>query len=230
MGWLAVLLHAWLLMQGMFANSVFNISLGYVISLVTWMTVLLFLLSALSRNMINLGVFVMPVGFLGLLIGRFLTGEPVLVEHPASPLLWWHLGIALVAFGFLCIAAAQAILLYLQDKFLHSHHPGKLFPILPSIQTMEKNLFRLTVMGVILLTPNLIIGMAYRYHQEGQPLAFNHHILLSFLAWFGFTVLLFGHRIYGWRGMVAARWTLSAFGILVLAYFGSRFVTSVLLS
>ena len=228
-GWAAAVLHAWLLARGMLSASALNLSLGYVFSLVTLMTVLVFLLSTLARDMFNLGLFVMPVGLLGLLVGLFLTGQPVPVENP-SALQWWHLGIALVAFGFLCIAAAQALLLYLQDRHLHSHRPGNLLPSLPPIQTMEQNLFWLTMIGVILLTMNLVVGMVYLYHQQGRTLAFNHHILLSFLAWLGFAGLLYGHRIYGWRGTVAARWTLAAFGVLILAYFGTRFVTSVVLS
>ena len=34
----------------------------------------------------------------------------------------------------------------------------------------------------------------------------------------------------GWRGRIAAKWTMIAFGVLILAYFGSRFVTSIILS
>lgn len=228
-GWTAALLHAWLLARGMLAGPALDLALGYVFSLVSLMTVLVFLLSTLNRDVFNLGLFVMPVGLLGLLVGLFLAGRPVLLENP-SALQWWHLGIALVAFGFLCIAAAQALLLYLQDRHLHNHRPGSLLPSLPPIQTMENNLFWLTMIGVILLTLNLVVGMVYLYHQQGRTLAFNHHILLSFIAWLGFAGLLSGHRIYGWRGIVAARWTLSAFGVLILAYFGTRFVTTVILS
>ncbi len=228
-GWAAILLHAWLLMRGMLSTGAINLSLNHVVSLVSLMTVLVFLLSVWAREVINLGLFVMPVGLLGLLVGLFLTGQPVILENPTLPQ-WWHLGIALVAFGFLCSAAAQALLLYFQDRQLQRHRPGRLWPSLPPIETMENNLFRLTLIGVILLTLNLVIGMIYRYHEQGQALAFNHHILLSFLAWLGFSGLLSGHWIYGWRGTVAARWTLTAFGILILAYFGSQFVTTVILS
>lgn len=229
LGWIAAILHAWLLVSGMHQEGGLNLALGYVFSLVSLMTVVVYLLATITGNVINLGLFVMPLGLLGLLVGLFLTGT----ELPVSdvPMIqWWHLGIALLAFGFLCIASAQAFLLYIQDRHLHSHRPGSLLPALPPIQTMERNLFRLTLIGVVLLTLNLVVGMGYQYAQEGRTLAFNHHVLLSFIAWLGFAALLAGHRIYGWRGAVAARWTLAAFGILVLAYFGTRFVTSIILS
>jgi ABC-type uncharacterized transport system permease subunit len=37
-------------------------------------------------------------------------------------------------------------------------------------------------------------------------------------------VLLIGRAVYGWRGRSAVGWTLSGFGVLALAYFGSKFV------
>ena len=229
LGWIGAILHIWLLADGMLDDASLNLALGYVFSLVALMTVLVYLFATTTGNVINLGVFAMPVGFLGLLVGIFFTGEDVHVRE-VPMIQWWHLGIALLAFGFLCIAAAQAFLLHFQDRHLHSHRPGSLLPALPPIQTMERNLFRLTLIGFVLLTLNLATGMGYQYVQEGRTLAFNHHVLLSILAWMGFAALLAGHRIYGWRGAVAARWTLSAFGILVLAYFGTRFVTTIILS
>jgi len=42
-------------------------------------------------------------------------------------------------------------------------------------------------------------------------------------------VLLFSHHRLGWRGMRAVRWTLGGFGVLLVAYFGSKFVLEVLL-
>jgi ABC-type uncharacterized transport system permease subunit len=44
------------------------------------------------------------------------------------------------------------------------------------------------------------------------------------VAWGVFTTLLAGHGLYGWRGRIAIRWTLSGFFILMLAFFGSKFV------
>jgi ABC-type uncharacterized transport system permease subunit len=56
-----------------------------------------------------------------------------------------------------------------------------------------------------------------------------HHTLLSLASWMLYASLLAGHRLLGWRGTTAVRWSLIAFGFLVLAYFGSKFVIEVLL-
>jgi ABC-type uncharacterized transport system permease subunit len=63
----------------------------------------------------------------------------------------------------------------------------------------------------------------------GKPLRFTHHIVLSIIAWAVFGMLLVGRRLYGWRGRTAVRWTLAGFTLLVLGYFGSKFVLEVLL-
>jgi ABC-type uncharacterized transport system permease subunit len=39
-----------------------------------------------------------------------------------------------------------------------------------------------------------------------------------------FGVLLIGRMRFGWRGRPAVQWTLSGFGVLAIAYFGSKFV------
>jgi ABC-type uncharacterized transport system permease subunit len=41
--------------------------------------------------------------------------------------------------------------------------------------------------------------------------------------------LLLGRRVWGWRGQKAIRWTLAGFLLLILAYFGSKFVLELIL-
>jgi ABC-type uncharacterized transport system permease subunit len=56
-----------------------------------------------------------------------------------------------------------------------------------------------------------------------------HKTVLSVLAWLVFGGLLLGRRVWGWRGRKAIVWTLSGFAILILAYFGSKFVLELIL-
>ena len=44
-----------------------------------------------------------------------------------------------------------------------------------------------------------------------------------------FAVLLWGKHRLGWRGTTAVRWTVAGFGLLILAYFGSKFVLELVL-
>ena len=49
-----------------------------------------------------------------------------------------------------------------------------------------------------------------------------HKTVLSIASWAVFGALLLGRLFMGWRGRTAVRWTLSGFGVLLLAYFGSK--------
>ena len=53
--------------------------------------------------------------------------------------------------------------------------------------------------------------------------------VFGILSWLIFAALLGGRAIYGWRGRIAVRWTLTGFLMLVLAYVGSKFVLEVIL-
>lgn len=206
-----------------------NLALGNVVSLVAWMTAALFLAASLRKQTLNLGLIVMPWGLLGLVIGWLAPGEAFLLEDLPRGI-GRHIAIAIPAYGVLSIAFAQALILWMQENRLRKPNPGRFFPALPALEAMESNLFQLTLLGFVLLTVNLVTGMVNTWQNYGSLLLFNHHILLALLAWGGFGGLLLGRRVFGWRGRVAARWTIIAFVLLALAYFGTRFVSGVILS
>jgi ABC-type uncharacterized transport system permease subunit len=56
-----------------------------------------------------------------------------------------------------------------------------------------------------------------------------HHTVLTTLSWLVYVGFLMGHYVFGWRGITAVRWNLSAFGLLLLGYVGSKFVLEYLL-
>jgi ABC-type uncharacterized transport system permease subunit len=98
---------------------------------------------------------------------------------------------------------------------------------LPPLQTMESLLFEMLAVGIIMLTLGLGTGFIYMDDMLAQQVA--HKTLLSLCAWVIFAGLLVGHYRFGWRGRVAVRWTLVGFGLLLLAYFGSKLVIEYLL-
>jgi ABC-type uncharacterized transport system permease subunit len=135
-----------------------------------------------------------------------------------------HLVLSLLAYGTLTLAAVQAILLWIQDASLRHKHFGALSRILPSLQPLERLLFHLIRVGFALLTLVILSGAIFSEQIFGQPFTFNHKVVVSLLAWLVFGLLLVGHRRYGWRGRAAVRWTLGGYILLLLAYFGVRFI------
>lgn len=85
---------------------------------------------------------------------------------------------------------------------------------------METLLFRFIGAGFVLLTLALATGFMYLEDIFAQHLV--HKTVLSIASWAVFGALLLGRLFMGWRGRTAVRWTLSGFGVLLLAYFGSK--------
>ena len=78
-----------------------------------------------------------------------------------------------------------------------------------------------------LLTLTLVTGVLFVDDLLAQKLV--HKTVLSVLSWLAFGALLFGRWRYGWRGSMAVRWTLAAMMLLLLAFFGSKFVIELVL-
>lgn len=224
----ALVLHAYLLFTHLYDDQGLNLALANAISLVAWVVVTLFVLTTLLRPVHNLGIFIMPLATLVVFAQWLWPGAPLLLTKPS---LWEsiHITISLLAYGLLAIAAAQSLLLIIQENQIRHRHPAGFIRALPPLETMELLMFQMIGVGFILLTLTLITGLFFSEELFNQPLRFSHHIVLSISSWLIFLVLLLGHWRFGWRGRIAANWTLGAFVLLVLAYFGTKFVLEILL-
>ena len=92
---------------------------------------------------------------------------------------------------------------------------------------MEAMLFELLWIGVALLTIAIASGVVFIDNIFAQSLV--HKTTLTIAAWLLFSTLLWGHYQLGWRSNTAVRFTLVGFGLLVLAFFGSKLVLEVIL-
>jgi len=88
-------------------------------------------------------------------------------------------------------------------------------------------MFRLIGAGFVLLTLTLLSGVLFVDNLFAQHLV--HKTVLSIAAWIVFGVLLFGRWRWGWRGRRAVRLTLAGTLVLLLAFFGSKFVLELVL-
>ena len=95
------------------------------------------------------------------------------------------------------------------------------------LQTMESLMFQMLAIGFTLLTLALVTGILFLEDIFAQHLVYK--TFLSIAAWGIFSILLWGRWTFGWRGRKAIRWTLSGFGLLILAYFGSKLVLEIIL-
>jgi ABC-type uncharacterized transport system permease subunit len=138
-----------------------------------------------------------------------------------------HAWCALLAYATLAVAALLAVLLWIQEGALRRREFHGWLRALPPLTELEALLFRTIAVGFALLTATLLTGLLFVENLLAQHLV--HKTVLSVLSWLAFGALLLGRWRYGWRGATAVRWTLGAMTLLVLAFFGSKFVLEMVL-
>jgi ABC-type uncharacterized transport system permease subunit len=138
-----------------------------------------------------------------------------------------HAWCALLAYATLAVAALLAILLWAQERALRRRELHRWLRALPPLTELESLLFRTIAVGFVLLTATLLSGVLFVEDLLAQHLI--HKTVLSVLSWLAFGALLLGRWRRGWRGTTAVRWTLVAMALLLLAFFGSKFVLELLL-
>ncbi|HUR41783.1 MAG TPA: cytochrome c biogenesis protein CcsA [Verrucomicrobiae bacterium] len=223
----ALVLHAGLLLGAIFKGG--NLALGVTeaSSVFSWQAAVLLWLLCLLRPVQALGIAIYPLAAVAVL-GAALMPTSITAIPLADWKIQMHVVLSLFSAGFLTLAAAQALTLAIQDRLLHSHEPNRIVRALPPLQAMEQLLFLLIGLGFFILTLALLSGLIFVDDLMAQHLA--HKTVLSVLAWAMFGALLWGRWRRGWRGRTAIRWALSGYGMLVLAYFGSKLVLEQILS
>jgi ABC-type uncharacterized transport system permease subunit len=226
-GFLALIAHGFVLYMSMASSIGINLGFYNALSLISAFITLSTLVSALRHPVGILCALMMP--FASAFIALDITNTTThLVAPGSSNGLIFHILSSLIAYSILGLSAMYAIMLSIQNSFLHNHQPGGIVRLLPPLKTMESLLFETIMIGFICLTLSLATGLIYLENMFAQQLA--HKTVLSMVAWLVFAILLFGHKYMGWRGRTAIRWTLGGFASLMLAYFGSKFVLEVLLN
>ena len=178
-----------------------------------------------TGRMRALGVVVFPLSATVLLLYA-LYGHATKPE-PHDWRLLLHAWLALLAYATLAVSAVLAIFLWLQERALRRREFHSWLRALPPLTELESLLFRSIAVGFVLLSATLLTGMLFVEDLLAQHLV--HKTVLSVLSWLAFGALLLGRWQRGWRGATAVRWTLTAMALLVLAFFGSKFVLELIL-
>ncbi|QKH36441.1 cytochrome c biogenesis protein CcsA [Achromobacter pestifer] len=232
----ALVLHGIGLQQSMLGAQHLFIGWALALSAAIWLGMVVFWLESLLVRIDGLQLLLLPAATIASgLAALFPQGQ--FVPHANDTWLRVHLLIALAAYGLITIAALHAMMMALLDR--HLHRPleapaersiiGRVLDSQPPLLVQEQLLFRIIWIGFIVLTLAVGTGSVASMKLTGKILPFDHKTVFTLLSWLTFGVLLAGRHIWGWRGRVALRWTLTGFGFLILAYTGSRFVLEMIL-
>lgn len=224
----ALVIHAAGLYDALFAEVGMRFSFSFALSLMMWLAVLIYWLESFMARMEGMQPMVLP-------LAAACTALPVifpqvhLVANASATGFKLHFLAAMLAYSFLTLSALHAIFMGFTESALHKRSLRHSLSSLPPLLTMEKLLFRMLMLGFILLSLTVGSGVFFSEELFGKPLTLDHKTLFAFASWGIFATLLVGRHAWGWRGKRALRWTLAGFALLILAYVGSRFVAEVIL-
>ncbi|MBK6357594.1 MAG: cytochrome c biogenesis protein CcsA [Betaproteobacteria bacterium] len=224
----ALFIHAAGLYDALFAEVGMRFSFSFALSLMMWLAVLIYWLESFMARMEGMQPMVLPLAAVCTALPIFFPNVH-LVAHASATGFKLHFLAAMLAYSLLTLSALHAIFMGFTENALHKRALKRSLSSLPPLLTMEKLLFRMLLIGFILLTLTVGSGVFFSEALFGKPLSVDHKTLFAFASWGIFATLLIGRHAWGWRGKRALRWTLAGFALLVLAYVGSRFVAEVIL-
>jgi ABC-type uncharacterized transport system permease subunit len=225
----ALVLHAMLIYRGVVVAEGLNLGLANAVSLMVWLTALIYWLAGLAYpNLSGMQGLMAPIALAAVLLQFALPARHV-VTYTAEPLFTLHFAIAMLAYALFIVATVHAVVMLAEEKWLHRGVMPPFLKALPPLMEMEALLFRILLAAFILLTLTVVTGVFFSELLFGKPFAFSHKNVFAMLSWLIFGGLLAGHHLRGWRGKKAVRWTLVGFTMLLLAYVGSKFVLEIIL-
>ena len=221
-------IHAYGLFNTLLSHDGMHFSFGLALSLMMWLAVLIYWLESFMARMEGMQPMVLPLAAVCAILPAIFPTDHV-VAHAGATGFQFHFLAAMLAYSLLTLAALHAIFMGFTENALHRRIIKRSLASLPSLMAMESLLFRMLMLGFILLTLAVGSGLLFSELIFGKPLTLDHKIFFAIASWCIFATLLFGRHVWGWRGKRALRLTLAGFGLLILAYFGSRFVVEIIL-
>lgn len=221
----ALILHAVALHGHLFTDAGIDLGFFNALSLLAGILALLLVVSATTQPTEHLGIAIFPVAAISMMLELLFPSGRVL--RLGGSLLDVHVLFSVTAYAMLTLAAFQAVLLSVQERHLRERRPGGFIRGLPPMQSMERLMFQMLGAGFVLQSLSLATGFVHVEDLFAQHVA--HKTFFAVAAWAVFAILLAGRLLFGWRGRVAIRWTLTGAAFLLLSYLGSKLVLELVL-
>lgn len=221
-------LHGLTLLPEWFAQAGFRFGFASSVSWTLWLAVLLLWVESFFQRLPRITALIFPVAAVACLLPTWFEGVVIMEQPPA--LFRSHILLAMLAYSAFAVAAAHAMVMMALETALH--RGGRASPWwddMPALISLDHTLVRITWAGFVLLTFTLLSGVWVNIWLGHPPLRIDHKTFFTLVTWGMVAIFFLGRKTRGWRGRVAAKFALAGFGLLLLAYVGSRFVLEVLI-
>ena len=223
---IGIIVHGQAIFSLILPRNGFDLTIGNAVSMIGLELAIIGLIAALEPTLRGMsGGLIFLAAFTVMLMGA--SGDTA----NGVALAWQvkaHVLVALLSYGLLTVGTIVAIFALIQERRLRAAKLSPANQLFAPLETTEKMLFIVAATGFAGLTLAIATGSTFVNDLFEQHLA--HKFGLSVLAWLVFGILLAGRFWKGWRGKHAIQLYLGGFGLLCLAYFGSRFILEELLN
>jgi ABC-type uncharacterized transport system permease subunit len=138
--------------------------------------------------------------------------------------LYIHIIFSLASYGFLVLAGMQAFILKYQINSVKNIHNSSILNSFPPIEEMGNIMYKLIIVGFVLLTLSLLSGLPYTAIRV--DIGIEQKILFSIIAWITFLYLIVKKSYYGIKDIAAANMTIGGLIFLLLAYLGTKLLVN----
>ena len=216
--------HGGLLTHEVILDPSHGLGIADVVSVIAWLLAAIGLFAAWQPGFRLVGGIVLGLAAAMMLIPALWH------EDGVDPLTWQiklHAVLSLVAYSFLIAGAVLAFASMMQERLLRRAKVNRLSSLLPPLIATEQFLATLTAAGFVFLLLSVVSVFLFVENLFAQHLM--HKTVLSLIATAIFGGLVLGRQAWGLRGKRMVRFYLIGFTVLILAYFGSKFVLEVVL-
>ena len=200
----------------------YSIKINFNLALMTTFLILnyIFFLFMFKKPICHLSLVLFPLTCISILSTLFFDLRETQGEIDYNLVI--HIVFSLLSYGFLGLAALQAMLLKYQGYKLRNIKNSVINDILPSIENMERGMFELIVFGFILLTLSLITGAPFVVINQDYYIL--EKISFSLIAWIVYFYLIFQHFSSKVTGNKATNLALGGMVFLFIAYLGTKII------
>lgn len=192
-----------------------------VLSLFTFLVVLLFLGLRFRFKTIVLGAFVMPLVVISM-VGSLAIPASLIPENPSLRNGWvlFHLITLVIAYAFFAVSFCVSVVYLFYEKALKKKSYYRLMERLPSLEFLDRLNHLCVATGFTFMTIGLIAGFAAARFLWNRFWSGDPKEIFSVVTWMVYAVLFHERLAVGWRGRKASWLSICGFLCVMATFLG----------
>ncbi len=192
-----------------------------------WCTVLVFIVVDFLYKFTAISAFLMPFATVFAISALFFVNNELVM--PADLQKFWlisHIIPTFMGYASFSIAFVASIMYIIQQKQLRSKFSGSLLTGLPSLEGLDRLIWRTLTFGFPLITLGMVFGFMWVNSSNvlGVPWYTDHKVVLGIVSWLVYAAILHIRMIAAFHGAKIAILTICGFVLILFTFIGTFFL------